>query len=141
MKAQIITKLTKIEELSKFKFVLCVTDESESIQISLEPADEDGNSQSVSASDYLYMLEKGSPLWGMLATKPIELTVSVCQTKIHNTLSNCIDLIMNDGSDEQVNALLIDCMHKITNAFNENVDQKLKHHVICKLLKNNKKIS
>ena len=63
MQTQISTKLTRINELNKFKFVLSVRDESESIQIPLEPADENGNSQSASASDYLYMLEKGSPLW------------------------------------------------------------------------------
>ena len=124
--------LKDIDELNDYSFKIYVTNPSKIISLS---DDEQAN-----ADDFLRMLENGSPLHDIVASRPIERTWLTVKDKCIVTYNECVDSILSNKKND-VMLKMIDLANFITNIANQYVDSKLRNNIACHVYYKDRKIN
>lgn len=124
-----IEMLEKISYLSEFSFKIGISNTA--ITITLK---DEENEEVVELPDFLRMLENGSILHNIVATRPLEKTWLIMKEEIVNTYNDCIASIINDDIDKQkILTKLIFLKNRIKAMLQQNVPAELKDFVTCEL--------
>lgn len=126
--------LDKIEDLFKYSFRLGIQNSYTIITLNDE--------ESTSAADFLRLLEYGSPLHNIAATKPLERTWLIMRMQILKTYDDCIDLLLRKNATK---AEIDERMMLLATIMQANlkmlVDARIRNDVTCKLYYKGAKIN
>lgn len=135
---QLITDLESetraIESLSSYRFVIGIeNDENMGIVLS--------DTLTMRLSDYLYYLENGSALNGIVATMPIDRTVRESRETINECLQRCSEGILSQAfKKSDIDAEMKNAAMKITAKLRMNVPSAIAKYCVCYVTFKNAKI-
>lgn len=118
--------IERLSDLSNYAFRLGIANATIDIKL-----DED---TIITSSDFLQILEKGSPLRDIVATRPIERTFLMMQNKIRLTYEQCIDAIVKDDATYNI---IRDMLRRLAQRLNimlkNNVTENIRADIVCNL--------
>lgn len=126
--------LEKLSDLSNYSFHLGISNATMQIQLS--------DDETVSSDDFLRILENGSPLHSITATRPIERTWLVTKNMIIRTYDECSRMIIEQNAQR---ILIEDKMRFAANLIKimlqQFVDQRISDQITCQVFYKGRKIN
>lgn len=124
----------RIDDLQEYSFMLGIKNSYATITLN------DG--ELAQSSDFLMMLEQGSPLHNVTASRPIERTWLTMKNLIVETYETCVDMIIKQDTKQQfIEEKLINLANLLKFRLQMFVDSRIRDQITCYIFYKGRKIN